>query len=346
MSEWRRRRFIATTAATLGVSALPATGQGILPPAGEGALVANRSGLPWASGAITSGPDAFAAMRGRPLDILTTFGGRDTWAGIRNRANQLAPLLDPTMGNRQETIVVTYPMFPKEESPQTGGPAVWQRAAVGAFDAHHNVAAERLKRFPQRFIFRIGHEWNCCYPWACFDPALAPYYRDYFRRIVDLFRRHHPTCLIDWCSIKRTKTRVGINYFYPGRDWVDIIGHDKYDMWPPLRNRDEWDRDYMNTYRDSPQGIGAWLAFAKSKGKKLAVSEWGVNNGPDPPAGGGDNAYYVSRMLRFFKANAADMAYESYFNRNNTDLNRNHLLTPQDNPKSLAAYQTFFASQT
>ena len=340
MTDWSRRDFMATTAAAtvLGATALPGTSQ-------AAPLVASQSGLPWASGATTDTPDAFAAMRGRKLDILTTFVKRNTWTTVRNIPTAIGYIVDPKKSVRNETVVITYPMFPDAESPKTGGAAVWQRAAVGEFDAHHIAVAQGLTRFPQRFIFRIGHEWNCCYPWACFDPALAPYYKDYFRRIVDILRAYHPTCLIDWCSVKKGKTTVSIDYFYPGNDWVDIIAHDRYDMWLAMRTDAEWNKEYTKTFRTGPQGLGTWLAYAKSKGKRLGISEWGVVNGPVYPGGGGDNAYFISRMFQFFKDNAADIAYESYFDRNAAANNWYHKLTSDHNPQARAAYQAFLAAQ-
>ena len=112
-------------------------------------------------------------------------------------------------------------------------------------------------------------------------------------------------------------------------------------MYPPLRNAAEWNYDYATTYRGGPQGVGAWLAYAKSLGKKLAVSEWAVNNGPS--YGGGDNPYFVEQMHKFFADNAADIAYECYYNGNNTNLGWDHLLDPLHNPKSLAAYKSSYA---
>ena len=70
--------------------------------------------------------------------------------------------------------------------------------------------------------------------------------------------------------------------------------------------------DYNALHLGGPRGIGAWLDYAKSKGKKLCVSEWAIASGH--PAGGGDNAYFVQRISHFFRVNAADMGYESYFN--------------------------------
>ena len=189
MKALSRRETIALTTAAVGTTPSPR-------PAKSGSIP-NRSGLNWASGARTSNIDSFVVLRkGRPLDLLVNFGGRSTWIAMRNRYKSLQPLLDPTQGNRQETIVITYPIFPDNELPRIGGDSVWAAAARGDFDFHHKVIADNLKRYRQKFIFRVGHEWNCCYPWRCLELGLAPNYIAYFRRIVDILRERHPTCLI------------------------------------------------------------------------------------------------------------------------------------------------------
>ena len=129
-------------------------------------------------------------------------------------------------------------------------------------------------------IFRVGWEWNhSSWAWACTDLALAPYFKAYFRRIVDRMRARLPGCLIDWCSAKEGKTNAGIPNWYPGGDWVDIIGHDRYDWWPPLTSQSAWDSHYNALYKGGPFGPGAWLAYARSEGKPLGVGEWAVANG-------------------------------------------------------------------
>ena len=83
--------------------------------------------------------------------------------------------------------MAAYYPFPVEQSPKTGGVAVWQAAARGEFDHHHTAAALTFARSGKTLIFRIGHEWNSAHiPWSCLDVALAPYYKDYFRRISDI----------------------------------------------------------------------------------------------------------------------------------------------------------------
>jgi hypothetical protein len=298
-------------------------------------VLPNRSGLPWASGVRDTNPNSFVAYRERPIDVLLTFARKRTWAEIRAAGSYNYPsLLGSTAHNRQEAIVVSYPMFPLEQNPRDHGVGLWRRAANGEFDWQHDAAAVSFSGYSQKLVFRIGWEWNArsFFPWRCVDVALAPDYIAYFRRIVDRFRARVPDCAIDWCATKKGHTNASIDRWYPGGDWVAYIGHDKYDWWIAIRTQAEWDKDYGATYLGGPKGIGAWLGYARSKGKRLCLSEWALVSGD--PAGGGDNPFYVRKMHEFFGLNAGDMGYECYFNAN-TDWT--HRL--QDHPAAGQEYR-------
>ena len=331
-----RRIFLGTVGATAAAMTLT-------PEGAEAAPIPSRSGLAWPSGAAfdDASPTTFELFRGRKIDLRTGFWKFNTWAGMRvldGLKNKLYPL--GTTG--KEMLAMCYYPFPTEQSPKTGGMAVWQMAARGDFDEHHRVIARAISNYQGPFLFRIGHEWNgAAYPWGgVYDVAVAPYYIAYFRRIVDILRAAHPTCLIDWCCLKRNGAPFAIQSFYPGGDWVDFIGHDRYDRYPTFKIQADWDKRYMEmeTKYGSPVGIGAWLAYAKSEGKKLSIAEWATAN---PSEGGsGDNPFFIEKMLKFFKANAADIGYECYFNRR-TGLGGHHL---SDNPLSGAKYKQLMAS--
>ena len=107
---------------------------------------------------------------------------------------------------------------------------------------------------------------------------------------------------------------------YPGDDVVDIVGIHYYDnpKYPRQSTQAEWDRQSTMTYAGGPMGIATWVPWAASRGKKLAVSEWGVW-GVEGFTGSvdtkGDDPVYVQNMYDFFKAHAAAIAYESYYGR-------------------------------
>ena len=327
-----RRTFLGTAGAATAAMALE-------PTRAHAAPVPNRSKLAWRSGCATDlDPGVFERYRGRGIDVRTSFWRRNSWAGMR-ALDGLTGKLYPFGTAGREAALVTYYMFPDEQSPRTGGLAVWQMAASGQFDGHHRAIAAAIARFQGPFIFRVGHEWNgTSFPWGVTDPALAPLYKDYFRRIADILRTANPGSLIDWCCLKRGQAAAGIQTFYPGGDFVDFIGHDRYDRFPTFRTEADWASRYNETRLGGPVGMGAWLQYARSEGKKLSIAEWATAS----PASGssGDNPFFVEKMLRFFSTNAADIGFECYFNRR-AGSGGHHL---DDNPRSSTVYRQLMAS--
>jgi len=317
-----RRNLVHGAAATLALSQLaPSPAEAGLP---------RPSGLSWVSGASDYTSPTLASFRSRPLDVRVVFGSYGSWQDIRTAKGFSGPL----RSSGSERLVITYYPFPNERNPRSHGSYVWQQGARGEFDAHHKAAAQTFASYGRPLIFRIGHEWNSGHlPWTCLDGAQAGYYKSYFRRISDILRRGVPGSLNDWNSVKGGKTNTGIDDFYPGSGYVDFIGCDVYDFWPALTSDSVWNSDYYATYKGGPKGVGTWLNFAKSQGKKLSVAEWGVIKGS--PYSGGDNPVFVANMLKFFRNNAGAIGFESYFNVNTGGWT--HRL--QDNPKAGAAYR-------
>ena len=244
---------------------------------------------------------------------MQTFPAKKTRANIRSLASNYKWLTDGA-SFVPATVIVSYPSFSAEQSPQTDGAAAWQAGAGGLHDSHHDAAALSLACYaPQRFVIRPGWGWNRNgFSWACTDVALASYYTAYFRRVVDRFKIRVPNVLIDWCGSRKGSTNAGLPSFYPGDDWVDFIGLDCDDWYPVMASQAVWDRQYDQTNLGGPRGLGTWLDYAVSQGKKLSFGEWGVVSGV--PDGGGDKPFFITRMLDFFATNAATIAYEAYFN--------------------------------
>jgi hypothetical protein len=123
---------------------------------------------------------------------------------------------------------------------------------------------------------------------------------------------------------------------WPGDEWVDLVGIDYYDGYPAYRDAAAWGRDFAAMADGGPRGLGAWLAFARRHGKKLAVPEWGVRN---KRGAGDDNALFIEQMAAFFRQNAADIAYEAYFNPYSGANARTFSIFPEaNNPKAAASY--------
>ena len=332
-----RRAFLQALGA--GAAGMALASQLRIPPAAAqtaytAGVIPSLSGLPWASGGYGD-ITGLTNLRQRPLDVVTTFASTDTWNNMKSLGSPFKKLPPATT---YPVYAISYPMFPKEQSPQNGGTAVWQQAANGQFDYQHDAAATSLSSCSQQFILRLGWEWNVVsFPWACMDVALAANYITYFRRIVDLFRARVPGISIHWCCNRGTKANAGAQNFYPGDDWVDFIGVDAYDWYPANTTQSAWDKEYNKTYLGGPKGLGSWLAFATAQGKTLSFGEWAMIGGV--AAGGGDNPFFVSQMLNFFQTNAASIGYESYFNCDHSP----NIHDLDELPNGAATYQSIMA---
>ena len=86
----------------------------------------------------------------------------------------------------------------------------------------------------------------------------------------------------------------------------------------------------METENGSPVGLRAWLAFARSKGKRLELAEWGVGRR-------GDNPAYIESMYDFFRSAGDGLAHEGYLNGNGHEL-----YSRTRWPRSSARYRELF----
>jgi hypothetical protein len=236
------------------------------------------SGLPWRSGA--SAESSFGAWRGRALDVRVVYAQHDTWDQMHG---QLGGGFFRQNCQQTPLCVVSVAMFPRRERGQ------FRRCAAGAFDAEHRQIAQKIATTRRGAIVRIGWEANSAadHPWRIGSPSNIAAYKECFRRLARVHKGYG--LRVEWTVAKGGT--VDAYSTYPGSDVVDYWGLHYYDSGTPT------------------QEIGAWLAKAKSHGKRLNVPEWGVWRN-------GDNAAYIQRMHAFFRANAAHIGYENYYNKN------------------------------
>lgn len=261
----------------------------------------NRSGLRWASGVYPedgtpAGAAAFAAWRGRPLDVVDAWSARATWAQID----------DPTWlyqrwRGQPYTMAFGVPMIPE------GVPGVsLQACAAGAYNAHWRDFGQVISSYGLgHSIIRLGWEFNgTWYVWKATDPTV---WAHCWQQIVTAARATAPNLQWDW-DVNRGVSGGLANpaLAYPGNAYVSMIGVDSYDSWPPATTTVGW-----QTQLNGPQGLNYWLKFARAHGKLLSVPEWG--NVATGAGSGGDDPHYVKEMRGFFAANAADIAFECNF---------------------------------
>ena len=272
----------------------PASGSG----SGAGANGARPSGLAWHSGVFSH--DAartleFEKARGRPVDVLAVFPTRDSWSTIMQDW-WMSPSAVPA--GFSGTLAVGVPLFPDDGS-------MVQAAAGADVDRWEELGRLVASRYPDAWI-RPGWEFNIPnWPWAV-TPQSAQEYKAAFRHAVTGLRRGGPGLRIVFNPNEgRGASLPDATMAYPGDDVVDVIGIDAYDWYPAYRG-EGWQE-----HRSKDQGWDYWAEFARSRGKKFAVPEWGVMAGSD--ASGGDNPEYIEAVLAWMGEHADLMAFDAYF---------------------------------
>ena len=138
-----------------------------------------------------------------------------------------------------------------------------------------------------------------------------------------------------WNTVKNHQGPVDVRLTCPGN--AKLVGPDFYDHYPAHLTDATWNEGLVKTSKQGwPIGIQRWLEWARSIGKPLAMGEVGLmakrfgDGGGRHPSEGWDNPVYVTRLLDFCKANAADIGFISYFNRDNAASTSlpGHLIKP------------------
>ena len=295
------------------------------------------SGLKWRSGSYPTGFPCLARLRNRALDVIATFVPDNQ--GFAGMVAFTANAYWRGQARKAPLVVVGLPLLTKDTRGQ------FARCAAGKFDASWRQIGTNLKAAGAKgMVVRLGWEANIgsdSHPWGVDSPDQVASYKACWRRAATQLKATAPGVLLEWTNAKKTSnTALKVLAMYPGDDVVDLWGVHYYDSGPLKNTQAIWDKYYNITYNGGPWGLGTWLAAAKQHGKKLAVSEYGVWQQGTLTAAQADDPVYVDNMYRFFKTNAADIAYESYFNAKPDD----HALcnadgTPTNYPNAAAMYQ-------
>ena len=325
-------------AAVAGGTRLSAAGAGTTPSPAPGSKVASdRSGLPWASGMscfkrTAANQAEIEAWRGRKLDVVKGWAPITTWPRIFKWLNGGGFRSLKDSGAR---TVVSVPLFPASEAP------TFAACASGAFNSYYRRIAQTLvDRGAPDTIIRLGWEANgSWYPWSAGKDPEG--YKACFRQAAQTMKKVDKRLLIEWPMAKKGHLSYSVERIYPGNDVVDIVGVVLYDRYPTSTTQLIWDDLYDQKFLNGPYGPKTWIDFAKSKNKRLGIGEWGVSDGSAPGVGS-DNPLFIENMFAFFARNAANIAYESYYNCQDNGIYR---IYPEDaNPLAAAAYQRLWQS--
>jgi len=257
----------------------------------------------------------FESWLGRQVDFVRAHTGRASWADWEGSigwvAGQFAHLGKPLFWN--------IPLFANQGS--------LAEAAAGDYDALYAKAARTIvdARPADEIIYvRMGEEFNGEWmPWAARGRE-ADFVQAY-RHFVDAFRSVSDRFRFEWNV--NTDRDWDPSLAYPGDGYVDVIGMDFYynTEWHPKDPVAAWDHMLNQRY-----GL-AWLeAFAASRGKPTAYSEWGVNS-PDA-------APFIARVSEWFDSH--NVLYQSYWNSNSDFRGK---LSDGELPGTGAAYLSEFS---
>ncbi|MDO5629521.1 MAG: glycosyl hydrolase, partial [Mobilicoccus sp.] len=291
-------------------------------PAGHyGAL----SGMHWDSGVYpmnrANEVTAWENNRGRKVDVITVFPSRESWNSMHSTwymDNQRIP------NGFQGTLDVGVPLWPNNGNLAT--------ARNGGYNADwERMAREISAKYPDAYI-RLGWEMNLP-GWAhAAYPNTANDWKQAYRHAVNSIRKGGPELRIAWVpNAGRGQTGTeDARMFYPGDEYVDYIGINSYDWWPGYTTDAN-----IRQHRDGAYGWNFWLNFAKERGKKFVVPEWGI--APANSASGGDNPRYINFVYNWMLENKEHIAYESYFQETMAYI-RSDLFTG-NSPRASAEYK-------
>ncbi|EFC79735.1 glycoside hydrolase family 26 protein [Parafrankia sp. EUN1f] len=266
----------------------------------------NRSGQPWFSGANgdpiqnAANVDAFCDRRGSPCDLAHVFVSRNNWQNIVQPSWTQA-----NFANWPGRLVISVPPFPENSG------STLTACAAGAYDGYWRTFGQTLNTTGrQNSIIRIAWEANGdWYQWSGTNPSA---YIGCWRHIADSINAtSDPDPLLDW-TINAHYSQNPPSHnpldLYPGDNWVDIIGIDAYDHYPPSRTQAEF-----NNQANAIGGVTWLYNFARAHNKLFGIGEWGVVSGRDEN-GAGDNPNYIRFMRDWMEQRAGQgLYYENYY---------------------------------
>jgi hypothetical protein len=289
------------------------------------------------------------------------------WSHISN------PWQLPNWKGSPYTMVWGVPMLPCG-SPSTQcstNVSDYDEVANGGADGYFKTLAQNLVSagFGTSYI-RLGWEFNASWMgWSVCNQegsGLTSWAGDFvpaFRNIVTSMRSvSGANFKFIWNPLESSNASCpggNLENFYPGDSYVDMVALDTYDGVGQVISSDatRW-TDLVNGVNGGGwtsvvpaavngqkfQGYGlTWLAaFGKEHNKEVGLPEWGLDS-TSMDGGGGDDAYFVTQMANWIKAN--DTGPEIFWNSGDGTLPLNiPNYTSEDTPAATAAFKAAFGT--
>jgi hypothetical protein len=274
--------------------------------------LASPPALAWQSGVRNnSSTSSFSSWRGTSLGVVTGWiDWKNGWSGMQSYASGSQPR---AIRSKSSNVSFGHGLFPQ-------GGSLSACAAGDYNDEQGNIASRLAANGAGDAEIRLG--WEASGDWFPWSAAGKPasQWKACFTNVAKAMKSAAPNLRIGWYMAK--KGRIDVRTIWPEDAPITYVGVSHYD--------DAQARFGHETFNGGPWGLRAFLQFARGKGKKLAIGEWGVGRS-------GDNPQYIQDMHAFFKEAGGDLAHEAYFNSGSKQLYPVRSL-----PKSSARYRELF----
>ena len=273
--------------------------------------------------------------------LATELGERPTYAMDFLDPSSWSAFTDPTWpvqvwAGYGYQMIWGVPMLPNSGGSMATG-------AAGGYDANFQLLAKNFVAQGQgSSIIRIGWEFNgSWFPWGTTSSTPAQFVA-YWIHIVDAMRSvPGANFRFEWNPTRGGN--VDPAAYYPGNQYVDIVGLDVYDTeWATYPGASA-EFGYIES---GPYGLDWLNSFSAAHGKPMAFPEWGLGWGPSAPGSGpitsegtqvcgGDDPTFVTDMVNWIGShNVVEATFWDYQLQ----------IDNGQNPETLAALGAGFAT--
>ena len=287
------------------------------------------------------------------------------WSHIAN------PWQLPNWKGTSYQMIWGVPMIPCGNSSSTQcatNVSDYNLVASGGADGYFKTLAKNLvaSGFGSSYI-RLGWEFNASWMgWSICNDAgsgLDSWAKDFvpaFQNIVTTMRSVSPNFKFIWNPLVSSNASCpggNLEKFYPGDKYVDAVALDIYDGVGQTVSSDsarfddlvngvnggQWTSvvpEAINGQKFKGYGLTWLTAFGKEHNKLISIPEWGLDT-VGQEAGGGDDAYFITHMADWLKANATGPQIFWNFGQGNLPLDIPNY-TNGASPRATAAFKAAF----
>lgn len=241
--------------------------------------------------------EEFGRRRGQDMDGLLYFTGRQNWPDFEWRGDGQKSMLDEGL-----IVVTTMPHAPERE----GG----EMNRRGADNAYREQQIRLGRKLVEQGFNRPNHvvrvDWEAngnWYAWSANRPGGAPALKQAIINYVTNLREGGCDQIrFDLCWNQGPDQSGASFEFFPGPEYIDIVGIDQYDMWWPTYDESAWEKKMAR----SPS-VRTVAQLARDNGIMWAWDEGGNTHGDRNQ--GGDNPFYWDMVKKEIERNAANCAW-------------------------------------